>query len=667
MTPLADQTGPSPAASGFRSIARSALALFAALTAVVGVVVLRAPQASAAQEPAAPELAADLVRVGAGPSLPDVFYPGFDPRTDTLPEPRRGGRITVHLSSKPKHLNYMTENSATTRRMLYEVHEFLIQRDWESWEYKPVLAAGFETEDSLLLKELRPEARELADGSKRIFGRVTEDGDHYVVEPISPDHPLGENAIRVPKSDVEAVYRETVFTFDLREDVRWHDGHPFDADDVMFSFASYKNPSVDCDAVRFQFNKLLDAEKLGPHRVRFYYADQYFLAQDVFAAFMVLPSHLYNLADPAHPAHKPNPTNEEQGRHINESPLNTQWIGLGPYRITEFSEQVIVAQRTADYFDQSNGGYVDEIRWRHIADDDAAVQALQNGQLDFYARLKAEQYFGNVVRNPKFQETHYAGYHRQPYMGYTAWNTRRPKLADPQVRGALNRAFDWEEYIRTVAMGQAERVTGTAYKFGPYYNNDIEPIPFDLGEAEDMLADAGWYDRDGDGLVDKDGQPLEITFLMPTGNAASQIFAQKYQENLAKIGVRLSVQTREWATFLEELRNHDYDCANLAWILMLESDPEQIWHSRWANRAGSNHSGYADPGSDKLIDAIQVELDQERRTELFHELQARIYASNPYMFGLNVPVRFAMSKRVRNFQFFAPDPCYSLRRWFVVE
>lgn len=639
-------------------------ATFAAALALT--VAVAAPlSATFAQNPAA-EPASELLRMGPGPAYPDVFYPGFDPRVDTLPEPRRGGRITVHLSAKPKHLNYMVENSATTRRMLYEVHEFLIQRDWESWEFKPVLAESWVTEDSLLLRVEHPLARTLPDGSKRVFGRVSEDGSDYVVAPVSTDHPLVE-PLRIPKADVESLQRETVFTFDLRTNVKWHDGKSLDADDVLFSYLCYRNPSVDCDSVRFQYNKLLDAQKLSSHRIRFFYSEQYFLAKEVFSALTVLPSHRYNLRDPEHAEHKPGATDEELGRYINEHPLNTNWIGLGPYRITGFSEEVIVAQRFDEYFDPANGGYVDEIRWRHIADDDAAVQALQNGQLDFFARLKSEQYFGSVVRNPRFQEEYYAGYHNQPYLGYTAWNTRRAKLSDPMVRGALNMAFDWDEYLRTVALGLGERATGTAYMFGEYYDRSLEPVPFDLDGAMDQLAEAGWYDRDGDGLVDKDGQALELTFLMPTGNVASQTFAQKYQENLAKIGVRLRIETREWATFLEELRKHNFDCANLAWILTLESDPEQIWHSRWANRPGSNHSGHSDPETDRLIEAIQVELDKEKRKALFVQLQRRIYSQNPYMFGLHVPIKFAMSKRIRNFQIFAPDPCYSLRRWYVVD
>jgi ABC-type transport system substrate-binding protein len=100
-------------------------------------------------------------------------------------------------------------------------------------------------------------------------------------------------------------------------------------------------------------------------------------------------------------------------------------------------------------------------------------------------------------------------------------------------------------------------------------------------------------------------------------------------------------------------------------VLAFESDPEQLWHSRWAEGSSSNRAGLADPKVDALIEAIGVELDDARRAELFHRLQAEVYARQPYLFRVSAPHRFALARRVRNVELFALDPGYSIRRWYV--
>jgi ABC-type transport system substrate-binding protein len=97
------------------------------------------------------------------------------------------------------------------------------------------------------------------------------------------------------------------------------------------------------------------------------------------------------------------------------------------------------------------------------------------------------------------------------------------------------------------------------------------------------------------------------------------------------------------------------------------NDPEQLWHSRWVGPHTSNHASFADETVDALIEAIQVELDENERRLLFHQLHERLYESQPYMYGVSVPHKFAASVRIRNLQLFAVEPGYSLRRWYLTE
>jgi len=478
----------------------------------------------------------------------------------------------------------------------------------------------------------------------------------------------------VPKSEVESVQRGTVFTFELKPGVKWHDGQPFDADDVIFSVELYKNPHVDCEEKRFSFLDIVKSEKLGPLTVRFFYKQQYYKAVQVFNnTLCLLPRHLYDLKDPDNHDYKADATDEEQGAYINDNPHNIDFVGLGPYRLTKWErDQYLEAVRFDDYFekDPAKRGYADVLRWRYIKADDSAFQALLNGEVDITRRLTSDNYFGQNTAQPAFTDKFYKAYCYVGNYGYTSWNLYRSKFSDVRVRRALALAFDEPSWIKSFYSGLAVQVTGPTFFLDPAYNVDVKPLPFDPDQAEELLTEAGWYDRDGDGIVDKNGENLVIEWLMPAGNKASEGYGLKLQESLAKIGVGLKIQPLEFASFLERLLNRDFDAANLAWILPEpENDPQQVWHSSEAAREkrSSNHAGYIDPLSDQLIDKIRVELDPAKRLEDWHQLHARIYELQPYLFSHCPPQKYAFNKALHGVKLYNYAPGFKLRDLYYAE
>ena len=125
----------------------------------------------------------------------------------------------------------------------------------------------------------------------------------------------------------------------------------------------------------------------------------------------------------------------------------------------------------------------------------------------------------------------------------------------------------------------------------------------------------------------------------------------------------------EWATFLERLKKREFDGCNLAWIPELESDPEQLWHSKWGeyDRQSSNNCGLMDPEVDALILAIQEEVDDAARKTLWAQFHAKIYSLQPYLFGFNVPRKYAASLNVRGIKHTPINPGYVLRDWYYVD
>lgn len=622
---------------------------------------------------------------------PDVFHPDHQPDAKgarpPLPKPAYGGRVVLQLERLPPSLNNVLENQGALRRMMYELHETLLQRNWETRALEPSLAREWWVEDALHLKHgvasdgtwtLRRESEDL------VRGKASRDGDDWVLETRLATGQTVQS--RYSKDVVLRVERGTVVTLLLRDDVRWHDGHPFGARDVVFSIDLFKNPLVDCGERRNAFAKVVSAQVLGDAEaapgkqsgVRVWFDQQYYYALATLGTELtILPSHLYDLDDPDNELRKARlerdpswkPDDKERAEAINKNVHNRDWIGVGPYRLARFDSDGVLAERFDGYYDRANAGYVDSIFWRSVPNDAAAFQALINGELDFFGRVTSDDYFGAATEAEAFRARCYKGYYYSDNYWYVGWNLRRPKLADVRVRQALAHALDAEAFKRSFYRGLAERVTGPWVMTKPEYDKSIQPLSFDPDASRKLLAQAGWIDRDADGVVEKDGVPLEIELLSDSGNSVAKAFAVRLQEDFARVGVRLRFTPLDAKAVDERKKARDFDALALGWVLGYETDPEQVWHSKWApaELKGSNFGGFADTEVDELIEQGQREIDDDARAAIWRRLHARIHELQPYLFGWNPPRKFGLKKSIRNVQLVPIDPNVVLRRWYYPE
>ncbi len=643
----------------------------------------RADAASSEQTPNRPKVHSPVASAIGGHVEPDVFHPDHQPNADgdrpPLPPPAYGGRAVVQLERLPPSLNNVLENQGALRRMLYELHETLLLRDWETRELVGDLAREWWVEDALHVAPGVASGDSWTvheKGEDIVRGRATREGDDWVLETRTTRDETLRN--RFLQSVVKRVERSTVVTLFLRDDVRWHDGAPFDARDVVFSIELYKNPLVDCGERRNSFDKVLRVEALDAHSVRVWFDKQYYYAlASLGTELTLLPAHLYDLDHPDNPERKarlerdPNwkPDQRERAEAINKNAHNRAWVGLGPYRLTRFDAEGVLAERFDGYFDRANAGYVDSIFWRATQSDATAFQALINGELDYFARITSDDYFGPATSSEAFQKRCYKGHFQSDNYWFVAWNLRRPKLADVRVRRALAHALDAEAFKRSFYKGLAERVTGPWVMSKPEYDKDVQPLAFDSDKARGLLADAGWIDRDGDGIVDKDGVPLEIELVSDAGNSVAKAFAVRMQEDYSRVGVRLRFTAIDSKAVDERKKARDFDAIALGWVLGYETDPEQVWHSKWAppELKSSNFGGFADTKCDELIERGQREVDDGQRASIWRELHARIHELQPYLFGFNPPRKFGINKALRGVQLVLVDPNYVLRRWYYPE
>lgn len=565
--------------------------------------------------------------------------------------PVQGGQIIMRFNAEPDTLNtWLSTSDAYAQNISEYIHDSLLRQNKETFKWEPNLAERWIEEDMVFRK----------DGSKlrgKVSAGASESSGPVVVETSS-----GET-FRIPHDQIKEIQRGVSFTFFLRRDARFHDGKPVTAEDVKFSFDTIKNEYVDDPSLRTYYNDLESCEVLGPYTVRLTYSKQYWLAREIAGGFEILPKHVY---DPDNLSER---DPEAFGKQFNESPHNRAPIGAGPYKFERWDTgSQIILTRNKDYWDPEHAGHLDRLVFRFISDPVAALQALKNGEINVIpGRLTADQY-EKEMNDPEFLREYAKVEYYTGGFCYTGWNMRRPPFDDVRVRRAMSYGLlDLYDYLDKVLYGHGVIVTGSQYYFGPAYNHDVLPHRFDPEKAKQLLLEAGWYDRDGDGLRDRNGKPFRFELLLPSGSEDRRRRAALMKENLRKLGIDMTVRELEWATFIQNVIDKQFDACDLCWGTPPESDPYQIWHTSQIAGHGDNFVGFGNAETDRLIEQSRVTLDPVARHKIFYQFHRLQYQMQPYFFLYAYPELGAYDKRYRGVKWYRLRPGFDLAEWFLPQ
>ncbi len=421
------------------------------------------------------------------------------------------------------------------------------------------------------------------------------------------------------------------FAFHLRPGIRWHDGKPLRVDDVVYSFQRIMDPSVDAPHLRVYYQDIEKVEKVDEATVRFTYRRPYFMALEFCGTIPILPKHLF-----------------DNGEDFNSHGQNRAPVGNGPYRfVTWDTSKKIVLERNEDYWGRSIGKMPDirRIVFEIVSEDTVALQLLKKGELDF-AGLRPIQWV-RQTGSEKFSE------HFQKYQFYTpgysfiGWNMRRPYFSDSRVRRAMTMLVNREAILKKLNFGLGKVVTGPFYEMSKSYNREVSVLSYDPEGARRLLAEAGWADHDGDGVLDREGIPFHFDFLIASGRRFAERLATILKEDLRGIGIEMEIRQLEWALFIKNLDDRKFDAVTLGWVFGIEQDPYQVWHSSQAEK-GSNFVGFQNAEADRLIEEGRLEFDGEKRAGLNQRLHALIDEAQPYTFLYSSPYLGALHRRFEN-------------------
>ena len=412
-----------------------------------------------------------------------------------------------------------------------------------------------------------------------------------------------------------------VIVFDLRVDVTFHDGHPFDSGDVLFTYESIMDPKGTSPR-KSDYEPVKNAQVLGPHKIRFTYKRLFSPAMGSWA-MGILPEHLLTREKLVEEA-------KARGRDpevftLRDSDFGREPIGTGPFKFDEWkSDEQIRLVRNDKYWD--GAPEYEEYVMRIIPDSLTQEMEFYAGAVDNYS-VQPHQ-VARFSTDEKYQSFSSLGY----FYSYIGYNLRNPLFADRDVRVALGMAIDIDPIIEYILYGEGERVTGPYPKISDWYDPEVKPLPYDPKGALATLNAKGWR-KNADGWLEKDGKIFEFNLITNSGNPVRKNILTIVQESWRKIGIKCNTQLFEWAVFLKDFVNVlKYDALLLGWSTGIDPDLYQIWHSSQAGPRQLNFVGYKNAEADRLITRIRREYDREKQIVMARELHRIIARDQPYTF-----------------------------------
>ncbi len=431
-------------------------------------------------------------------------------------------------------------------------------------------------------------------------------------------------------------------TFDLRRDVKWHDGVPFTAYDVEFSIPLYKNEQIAFGSIRW-LDRITKVTAVDSFTVRFDFDSVYPYQLTDANVGRPLPKHI--LGDV--PVEK-----------IRNDPFHRSPVGNGPFRFESWiPQQSIVLAANDDYFE--GRPHLDRVVFQIVPSRTNLISQLKTGEIDFYPKLPPHAY-------REFEDDDRIEVKRVPsrVYYYLGWQLANPLFSDVRVRRALTMAIDRESLVKSLLFGTGRVIDGPILPFLWAYEPDVPHIPYDPEGAKRLFAEAGWTDSDGDGWLDKDGKRFEFRMKTNENNDLRKDIVVIVQEMLSRVGVKLHPETVEWTLFLEQTTAKDFEAMCHGWRQGIKVDLTSIWHSR-SIEDRYNMVSYSNPAVDRLIDKAVLEKDRTRAKKEWSEVQKIIAADVPYTFLFNIDDLYAIDRRFRNVKLITYAWTYNLEKWYV--
>lgn len=418
----------------------------------------------------------------------------------------------------------------------------------------------------------------------------------------------------------------TTYTFKLREGVTFHDGSAFDAEAVKFNFDRMLNedhPYHDTGPfpLAFFFSSVEDVEVVDEFTVAFNLTEPY-------APF------LSNLAYPTGLIVSPTAV-AEYGENFGRHPT-----GTGAYKFGEWEANAkVVAVRNEEYWDGAPA--LEAVIYRPITDANTRVAEMLSGGLDIMVEVPPDSL-------QQFKGDNAYAVHEQagPHVWFLILNAKEAPFNVKAARQAANYAINKTALVENILQGTANVAAGpTPPAFAWAYNEALEPYPYDPAKAKELLAEAGY-----------DGE--EVTFYVTEGGSGMLdpiAMGTAIQADLEAVGMDVKIETYEWNTFLGKVNPGLEGKADMAEMAWMTNDPDTLpflalRSDAFPDKGGFNSGYYSNPEVDTLLEAARRETDQEKRAQLYKQMQEIVQEDAPWVFVANWKQNAVTRAEVKDFK-----------------
>jgi peptide/nickel transport system substrate-binding protein len=441
-----------------------------------------------------------------------------------------------------------------------------------------------------------------------------------------------------------------VFTFHLNPNARWHDGADVTADDAVFTVDALLDESPYGPYLK----EILDsARAVDPDTVELRATKP--LATFLYEImFPIMPKHIWDSVPFEEWGADPGSTGQDPGRVV----------GTGPFRFAEWiPDDSVTLVRNDDYYGVVPA--LDEFIFRVLPDDTAALNALDAGEADLVDHIP-----GNAVAGLRSTDGLSIETFDSLFAAILAFNldpSKTPLFQDREVRQALIYALDREAIVQSILDGFAEVAMGIQPPLSVAYDPDriTTRYTYDPEKASALLAQAGWTDSNGNGIVDKNGQDLRFEVIAPEQSPNFARMATYMQDAWRDVGVEAEVSFLSLQSLFELYESHEYDAILSGEYLPSNGSVDYLFACE-AYETGANLTKYCNPDFDALVPREKAELDPVKRVDLLIEQANIVNDDLPIAFIAFFEEHAAYSDRLRNYHPTGYSTMWSLP-WVWIE
>ena len=416
---------------------------------------------------------------------------------------------------------------------------------------------------------------------------------------------------------------------------RFSDGTPVTSEDIRWTYMDFiNNPLIEAERARSTQDNLKEVKVVDGLTVDFIFTEAFFTNILIALGNPILPKHYYAKFEPSQ-------INQGTGMTMGSGRFRLSKLPSGPDDLSNqwTPGEDVVLVRNEQYWAEKPA--LERMRFKSIKDDLGRLVAYRNGEGSMM--LPTSPQFNKVLKEePEFEKSNYALKWTNMRCGYSfiAWQCgpRSGKnltpFADKRVRRAMTMLLDRERMIRDIWDGIGIVSKGPNNPESPASDPAVQPLPFDQDQAKQLLAEAGWKDRDGDGILENEkGDKFTFEYTYATGGEISERLARFVKDSYGKAGIIVTTRPVDWSRYQELLKLRDFDAITMGWgANSPESDPRQIFHSESIKEGGDNFTQWVNKDCDALIEKGRRTMDEATRMEVWRQFEACVAEDQPYTF-----------------------------------